>query len=111
MGTLQHYFPGWHIHAAHFADEEIRHGERKRSDDRTTFLEVFDRDNTTTVFVVRGTLTAFDLLYDINIWSPAFIMQIFSLLGPNIERTMATTVSDLSARRYLGTLFGHTIST
>jgi hypothetical protein len=93
-GALDDYFTGWTVVYNKTVGDS-------RTQDWTTFYEFADRENATGIISVRGTNDALDVLNDINIWTPAVIMQAFSALGPTLVTTMSVSISYLS-----GTMFG-----
>lgn len=101
---LQQYFPGWGI-------QYQRRASRRNPDatDWTTFFEFFDPENTTTVFAVRGTSTPLDVLDDLNIFTPAAIIQAMSLAGPSMSAAVADVVfiKGMHAKEYFQALASH----
>jgi len=95
-GSLARWFPGWRLVYQRRADDALE----IRNNDWTTFFELSDPDNTTTVFVVRGTLTALEILQDVNIWSPIAITQLAGFIGPDLTIPAASAVLMLSTTLY-----------
>lgn len=88
--ALQHYFPGWstlHKRRPHFEDGNAN------SSDWITFFEFEDPSRSMSVLAIRGTDSMLDILDDINIWAPAFIIQSFGL-GHGILLPGARTEAD-----------------
>jgi hypothetical protein len=87
-----HYkFPGWQLVHQHRPKTD-----QTGSSDYTTFFELSDPYNTTTVFAIRGTQGSLDFLEDLNIWSPVAITQIAGLIGPNVHIVAARAVAAIS---------------
>lgn len=80
--AFQDLFPGWKKIYEHRGPHMARHTERYR--DWTTFFELVDPSNTTTVITIRGTKDTLDWLQDALIWMPVVISQIASIFGPNL---------------------------
>ncbi|CAK0877768.1 unnamed protein product [Prorocentrum cordatum] len=68
---LDTFFPGW----------EVNRTEQKGFDD-LSFLHL--SRGKTHVVAVRGTMSLYDILQDLNIWMPTAILQLASLAGPHI---------------------------
>lgn len=69
------------------------------TNDWTTFAEISDERNSTTIFAVRGTRGSLDMLQDINIWSPAAIMQAACVIGPDLRLAVSRAVMLISTAR------------
>jgi lipase ATG15 len=68
--------------------------------DWTTFFELSDPWNTTSVFAIRGTQMPLEIMQDLNIWAPIAIPQLFALTGPDLTEMSAQAMSYLSAGMY-----------
>jgi len=68
--------------------------------DWTTFFELADPSNETTIFVIRGTQTPLDIMQDLNIWSPIAIAQLAGMFGPDLSTTAARSVLVFSTVMY-----------
>lgn len=113
--ALQHYFPGWRRTYSRRAG--VGKNKTAISNDWTTFFEFTDPSNETTIFAIQGTNSALDILDDINIWTPAAIMQGFSAAGPGVSNSVAQAIALLSTvlygeavqKRYFSALLKHVI--
>lgn len=96
--SLSRWFPGWTLDYArrveHLDPTENLH------QDWTTFFELSDPLNETTVFAIRGTHLPLEILQDFNIWAPIAIPQLASFLGPDLTSVSARAVLVLSTTIY-----------
>jgi hypothetical protein len=87
--TLESWFPGWTMHCQHKSplsdnytvnDESCQNvSDKEDKSDWTNFYEFWHSPSNTSVFAVRGTVSNLDFLLDVDMWAPAFILQVFSL--------------------------------
>eukprot|EP00435_Cladocopium_sp_Y103_P013817 s2319_g3.t1 len=86
--TLQSRFPGWTLEYEHRAGETHVYGYN----DWTTFFELADPSNETTIFAIRGTQSPLDVMQDLNIFTPVAVTQIASFFGPDLTSSVTKTV-------------------
>lgn len=97
--SLNRWFPGWTVDFQRRVDHLVPDSTALHQD-WTTFFELGDPSNTTTVFAIRGTLLPLEILQDLNIWAPIAIPQLASLLGPDLTSVSAHAVLVLSTGIY-----------
>jgi len=95
--SLQRWFPGWQTLYSRRIDVMNPDSVQK---DWTTFFELANPINETSVFAVRGTHLPLEILQDLNIWSPIAIPQIASFIGPDLTSVAAQAVLVLSTALY-----------
>eukprot|EP00929_Paragymnodinium_shiwhaense_P116974 TRINITY_DN8705_c0_g1_i1.p1 TRINITY_DN8705_c0_g1~~TRINITY_DN8705_c0_g1_i1.p1 ORF type:complete len:973 (-),score=141.40 TRINITY_DN8705_c0_g1_i1:2-2920(-) len=87
--SLHRWFPGWHVVFQRSTDHGHLHPDSSSKaalyNDWTTFIELVDPTDSTSVISVRGTHSYLDMLQDLNIWSPIAIPQLASLFGPDLS--------------------------
>lgn len=86
--SLQSRFPGWTLEYEHRAGETHVYGYN----DWTTFFELADPSNETTIFAIRGTQSPLDVMQDLNIFTPVAVTQIASFFGPDLTSSVTKTV-------------------
>ncbi|CAJ1426370.1 unnamed protein product [Effrenium voratum] len=93
--SLASQFPGWTLVYERRAGstQKVGHG----FNDWTTFFELADPSNETTVFALRGTQSPLDVLQDLNIFTPVAVTQIAAYLGPDLTSSVTKTVFGLFA--------------
>jgi len=85
---LGSWFPGWTLVKRHRPERPNGIGR----DDFTTFIEVEDAADETTIFAIRGTHSPVDLLQAINIWAPVAITQLAGFFGPALQGAVLEAV-------------------
>ena len=65
--------------------------------DWTTFFELADPQNESTLFAVRGTQSPLEVLQDVNIFTPVVLTQIAAFFGPDLTSSVTKTVFSLFA--------------
>lgn len=93
---LKRYHPGWRLTFSRRAGI----GDPEASLDWTTYFEFEDAENSTSIIAVRGTSTMLDVLDDMNIWLPAAIMKVFSIVGPKLTDAVAEAIARVSTLFY-----------
>jgi len=86
--TLESRFPGWTLVYERRAGESHVYGYN----DWTTFFELADPSNETTIFAVRGTQSPLDVMQDLNIFTPVAVTQIAAYFGPDLTSSVTQTV-------------------
>ena len=89
--SLKSQFPGWTLVFERRAGEtqsDKTHGYY----DWTTFFELADPRNETTLFAVRGTQSPLEVLQDVNIFTPVAVTQIAAYFGPDLTSSVTKTV-------------------
>lgn len=86
-------FPDWRTDFAHLpAVPKLGADSNFSSDfrdlDWTAFYQFTSRDNSTSVFAIRGTFEPIDALLDIALWLQAVVLRFFSALGPDVPYSL-----------------------
>eukprot|EP00931_Biecheleriopsis_adriatica_P039399 TRINITY_DN22531_c0_g1_i6.p1 TRINITY_DN22531_c0_g1~~TRINITY_DN22531_c0_g1_i6.p1 ORF type:complete len:302 (-),score=34.61 TRINITY_DN22531_c0_g1_i6:27-932(-) len=88
---LQHYFPGWHI--------EYKYNPDSSGNDFSNwaaFFQLTDPSNSTSVFVVRGSVSAIDALNDVDIYLCSAMLQLLALAAPGVSIVWAQGIVRLT---------------
>lgn len=80
---LRRWFPEWRLAFSRRAEETP---EALTSKDWASFFQLDHKLTDTTVFVVRGTKIALEVLQDLNIWMPVAVAQAMAVFGPDVIR-------------------------
>ena len=94
--TLEEQFPGWKLvfeRRAGDSQSDKHHGYY----DWTTFFELADPQDETTLFAIRGTQSPLEVLQDVNIFTPVAVTQIAAYFGPDLTSSVTKTVFSLFA--------------
>lgn len=86
--SLESRFPGWSLLYERRGGESHSYGYN----DWTTFFELADPSNETTIFAVRGTQSPLDVMQDLNIFTPVAVTQIAAYFGPDLTSSVTKTV-------------------
>jgi lipase ATG15 len=92
---LEDLFPGWKKVFEHRGS--INNGTRTYND-WTTYFELHDTENTTTVVVIRGSVEPLDWLQDMLIWMPSLVAQVFQIFGPSLTPLLQDVLFFVSKR-------------
>ncbi|CAE7230577.1 unnamed protein product [Symbiodinium necroappetens] len=95
--TLESQFPGWTLVFERRAGKSLSDKGRDGYYDWTTFFELADPQNESTLFAVRGTQSPLEVLQDVNIFTPVVLTQIAAFFGPDLTSSVTKTVFSLFA--------------
>ena len=93
--TLKSQFPGWTLVFERRAGKSQSDKSRDGYYDWTTFFELADPQNESTLFAVRGTQSPLEVLQDVNIFTPVVLTQIAAFFGPDLTSSVTKTVFSL----------------